>query len=199
MKENLLLIFVKNTVLGKVKTRLAKDIGDEKALLIYRKLLSHTASISCDVEAEKIVYYSDEIEEDLFDSAIFLKAIQVKGDLGEKMKTAFNENFKAGYKHIVIIGSDCIELSKKDISDAFSLLRKNDVVIGPAIDGGYYLLGLNIPFDGLFIDKPWSTADVFKKTYLNAIDQGCRIGVMEEKSDIDTLEDLQNSILNEVN
>jgi rSAM/selenodomain-associated transferase 1 len=199
MKENLLLIFVKNTVLGEVKTRLAKDIGDEKALKIYKALLSHTASVSREIEVKKIVYYSDEIiNKDLFDPIIYSKAIQIKGDLGEKMKTAFNENFKAGYKHIVIIGSDCIELRRKDIAEAFHLLTKRDIVIGPAIDGGYYLLGLNKPFDSLFIDKPWSTADVFKKTYLDALDQGYRIGLLEEKSDIDTLYDLKNSILNEM-
>jgi rSAM/selenodomain-associated transferase 1 len=199
MKENLLLIFVKNTVLGEVKTRLAKDIGDEKALAIYKELLFHTVSISCDIDVKKIVYYSNEIiERDLFDSIIYSKAIQVKGDLGEKMNTAFNENFNAGYKHIVIIGSDCIELRRKDITEAFHLLTKQDIVIGPAKDGGYYLLGMNEPFDALFIDKPWSTADVFKRTYLEALDHGYRISLLEEKSDIDTLDDLKNSVLNEI-
>ncbi|MDX1371852.1 MAG: DUF2064 domain-containing protein, partial [Nitrososphaeraceae archaeon] len=112
-EENLLLIFVKNPELGKCKTRLAATIGDIKALAFYKNMLLHTKDIVDKVDAQKTVYYSSYIDHnDLWpNSSEFNKAKQAKGDLGSKMKAAFEEGFNSGYKRICIIGSDCFGIS----------------------------------------------------------------------------------------
>jgi rSAM/selenodomain-associated transferase 1 len=196
MESSLLMIFVKNPLAGKVKTRLAKDVGDEQALELYLEMLKHTALQTSNLPMDKVVYYSTHVEkEDVFSSSSFQKSIQHNGDLGEKMHAAFEENFKKGYKRIVIIGSDCVELKTNDIQEAFQLLTAKDAVIGPAKDGGYYLLGLNEPVSLVFQHKEWSTSSVFKKTYLDLLSLNKSIGLLGEKSDIDTLADLEKSTL----
>ena len=98
-QDSLLLIFVKNPILGKTKTRLAAEIGDEKALEIYTHLLHHTASISSMAKSDRQVHYSEYIaKKDMFDEKKFLKTIQCHGDLGLRMQNAFEHAFTQGYK-----------------------------------------------------------------------------------------------------
>ena len=92
------------------------------------------------------------------------KQIQTKGDLGQKMLDAFQYGFSLGYKKIIIIGSDLYSLRLKHIESAFEKLENYDVVIGPALDGGYYLLGLNSMIPEIFKQKKWSTSSVLKET-----------------------------------
>ena len=144
-----LIIFVRHPERGKVKTRLAASMGEEKALSVYIELLTHTHAISLGVNADKFVFYSDKIQQgDMWDAPEFTKRLQVNDDLGGKIKAAFFTLFKEGYQQAVIIGSDCLELSTAIVERAFELLEKNEVVIGPANDGGYYLLGMKklLPF-----------------------------------------------------
>lgn len=194
MKDCLLIIFVKNPVLGQVKTRLASEIGEEQALHTYQLLLERTASITQPLNIDKVVYYSfDPLEKDHFNAHYFNKKRQINGDLGEKMKHAFNENFTAGYKLIVIIGSDCAELESSDIVKAYDLLNSHDSVLGPAKDGGYYLLGLKKPFDRIFENKIWSTSSVLEEAIQDLEQEKLSYAMLKELSDIDTLEDLNNS------
>ena len=185
-----LIIFVRNPVLGKVKTRLAATIGDEKALDIYKQLLQHTFNIWSQVKAEKYIFYHEEImEDDIWNAADFYKRLQVSTDLGDKMKAAFQELFNAGYKKIIIIGSDCLQLSPAIIESGYSMLQEKDAVIGPAKDGGYYLLGLRAMHEFIFENKKWSTASVFSQTLRELKQQQLSTGLLQELTDVDTEED----------
>ena len=165
MPKNLLLVFTRNPELGKVKTRLAKTVGNATALKIYIFLLERTRDIAVKVAADKAVYYSVKIREnDIWDASIFQKHQQVGEDLGIRMLHAFKNGFKAGYEKVMIIGSDLYDLTAETIENAFIALENNEVVIGPAEDGGYYLLGMNSLEEKVFKNKNWGTETVRKNT-----------------------------------
>ncbi|MDO6801515.1 TIGR04282 family arsenosugar biosynthesis glycosyltransferase [Wenyingzhuangia sp. 1_MG-2023] len=189
MSNQLLIIFTRRPELGKVKTRLAKETSNEVALAVYNDLLVHTHQITKDLEVDKWVFYTDEIEfEDLWDDGEFMKMIQAEGDLGQKMQSAVFKGFGAGYLEIVIIGSDVDTLSKEVIEDAFEHV-KQQTVIGPAEDGGYYLLGLNEPRTDVFTNKEWGTDTVLRDTFLDLADED--VAILDELNDIDYLEDIE--------
>lgn len=190
MQENLIIIFARNPKLGKVKTRLAKTIGDFAALETYKILMKHTANVVEKSNAEKIVFYSEYIDNnDVWAKIKCKKVKQSEGDLGEKMQTAFEYAFELGHKKIVIIGSDVYSLKTEHIDSAFTQLETHDVVIGPAHDGGYYLLGLNFIIPELFEQKKWGTSSVLENTLadLNELN----VTLLEPLNDIDTYEDLK--------
>lgn len=190
MQENLIIIFARNPKLGKVKTRLAKTIGDFATLETYKILMKHTANVVEKSNAEKIVFYSEYIDHnDVWAKIKCKKVKQSEGDLGEKMQTAFEYAFELGHKKIVIIGSDVYSLKTEHIDSAFTQLQTHDVVIGPAHDGGYYLLGLNFIIPELFEQKKWGTSSVLENTLadLNELN----VTLLEPLNDIDTYEDLK--------
>ncbi len=189
--ENLLLVFTRNPELGKVKTRLAASIGNENALAVYKILLEHTKNILVQVKASKTVLYSEKInEDDIWNQEWFDKKLQKGNDLGERMKNAFQEGFNLGFKKIVIVGSDLLDLEVSDLEKAFELLIENDAVIGPAVDGGYYLLGLkNIP-NNIFENKKWSTNTVLQDTLQDL--KHLKYAQLKPKNDIDTIDDIKN-------
>lgn len=192
--KNALIIFVRNPVLGKVKTRLAATIGDEKTLMLYKHLLQHTHAITLNLPVTKFVYYADYVnEEDLWNG--FEKRLQQGNDLGERMKNAFAELFEMGFKNICIIGSDCYELSNNTLMYAFEILNSTDAVIGPVTDGGYYVLGMNKPVTDFFSGKEWSTNTVFINTLKDAARLNLLIHQLPMLNDIDTENDLRNSSL----
>ena len=189
--KNLLLIFTRNPELGKAKTRLAKTVGDEKALEIYKFLLEKTRNISSEVTSDKAVYYSVKIREnDIWDAKSFQKHQQVGEDLGIRMLNAFKNSFDAGYKKVMIIGSDLYDLTSKNIENAFKKLDTNDVVLGPAEDGGYYLLGMNALQENIFKNKDWGTASVRKDTLTDLQDKA--VFLLEELNDVDVFEDIEH-------
>jgi rSAM/selenodomain-associated transferase 1 len=190
MNKNLIIIFTRNPELGKVKTRLAKDIGTENALEIYKILLNHTFEIVANINTQKWIFYSENINEDQLFDENFEKKLQKGNDLGEKMKNAFEEGFNAGFQKIVIIGSDLIDLENSDFKLAFESLDTNDVVIGPALDGGYYLLGLKENYHQIFNDKKWGTDTVLEDTLNDFKNQ--KVKLLNVKNDIDTIEDIKN-------
>ena len=188
--KNALIIFVRNPELGKVKTRLAETIGNEKALCIYKELLQHTFEITSSVVAARYVFYFDKIqEEDLWNADGIFKVLQEDGNLGSKMETAFTFLFNEGYESVVIIGSDCIELTKEIIDQAFYVLQKKDIVIGPANDGGYYLLGMKKMFPFIFKNKDWSTEFVFDQTIRELQHENISYELLAMLTDVDTEED----------
>ena len=197
--KNALLIFVKNPLKGKVKSRLAEGIGEEKALEVYELLLQHTCNICREVEADKFVFYADFIpEKDIWNGSVYYKYMQEGSDLGERMKRAFKVIFNFGYKNVVIIGSDCYELRFDEIKMAFNLLQNTKVVIGPAKDGGYYLLGLNQEFPDLFEGIPWSTSNVLEKTVEKLDQLKTSFTMLSVLNDIDTESDLPVDIQNKI-
>lgn len=192
MNPQLLLIFTKNPELGKVKTRLAKSIGDQKALEVYLHLLNHTRDITIELEAiEKAVFYSKFVDQaDLWDANHYQKQVQQGEGLGERMSNAFDWGFEQGYQAIVIVGSDNIEITQTIIEEAFMALKTNDFVIGPAKDGGYYLLGMKTLYPEVFENKTWSTNTVFPDTMQNLNSKSNQIHLLPLLSDVDTVEDL---------
>ncbi|CAL2089339.1 TIGR04282 family arsenosugar biosynthesis glycosyltransferase [Tenacibaculum sp. 190524A02b] len=192
MSKNLLLIFTRNPELGKVKTRLAKTIGDEAALAIYKFLLNHTKTVTTSGAFDKAVYYSVKVREnDIWDTNTYLKFPQQGSNLGERMKNAFQDAFDNNYDKVVIIGSDLYDLKAHHIKEAFEKLSTNDVVIGPAEDGGYYLLGLKKVHTNIFENKAWGTETVREDT-LNDL-QNVSLHLLEPLNDIDVFEDIQNT------
>lgn len=191
MSKNLLLIFTRNPELGKAKTRLAKTVGDETALEIYKFLLNKTNQVTKDLSCNKAVYYSVKVRKnDIWDATIYQKHQQNGNDLGARMQNAFQGSFNAGYEKVMIIGSDLYDLTPKIIEDAFLKLNSNDVVIGPAEDGGYYLLGMNVLQPHIFQNKDWGTSSVRKETLANLKDK--KVHLLTVLNDVDVFEDIEN-------
>ncbi|MEO6328256.1 MAG: TIGR04282 family arsenosugar biosynthesis glycosyltransferase [Ginsengibacter sp.] len=185
MKEALI-IFVKNPERGKVKTRLAFTLGDEKALEIYISLLEHTRSIVTSLNVDKFVFYFDTPHyNDLWPNNLFNKKQQHGNDLGERMLNAFSEMLRAGYEKVSIIGSDCIELTGAIIEKGFKELESSDIVIGPATDGGYYFLGMKKLHTALFQNIEWSTANVLKQTIAACVEEQLTYKLLPVLNDVD--------------
>jgi uncharacterized protein len=189
-----LIIMLKNPVAGKVKTRLAADIGNEKALNVYLKLLQHTLDVTKNVNADKFIFYSDVVERnDLFDNILYKKYTQCSGDLGVRMDYAFSIPFKNEYKDVIMIGADCYELTQQHIEKAFeALTANNDFVIGPANDGGYYLIGMKKWNRWVLENKNWSTSTLFAETKNDIIGRNGKLFELELLSDIDKVTDIQS-------
>ena len=196
---NHIIIFIKNPTLGKVKTRLAATVGDQKALDIYRRLLDVTRSVVLQVNAQYHLFYSDFIDmADDWDNKIFAKYLQQGSDLGEKMSAAFKTVFlhtnTSELHKVVIIGSDCVDLTPEILDMAFNLLDDSDVVVGPTFDGGYYLLGKKELNAALFENISWSTDTVYQETHDKARNLQLNIADLPTLSDIDNEEDWLDAI-----
>ena len=190
--KSIVLVFAKAPISGTVKTRLAFVIGNKKALWIYKKLLYKTDSELKKLSQDVVVFYHggpSTIFKKIF--LAFQKKSQLGEDLGERMKSAFQWGFDKGYEKILIIGTDLWDLSKPLLENAFKQLDSNDYVIGPASDGGYYLLGCKKFTKHLFTEKKWGSPDVYHQTMKELM--GKSVAILDEKKDIDTLEDLEQS------
>ena len=188
MKKEVVLVFQKNEVLGKVKTRLAAGVGEEQALEIYRQLLDKTYLALRDISVSITTYFSEFIPDNPIHSAEN-KLVQVGQDLGERMKNAFAENFESGMEKVVLIGTDCPSLEGIHLAQAFEALDQSDLVLGPARDGGYYMIGMKRRADFLFEGITWSTELVLSQTLALAAAQGMQTSLLPVLEDIDTLED----------
>ncbi len=190
-----LLIFLKYPELGRSKTRLSATIGNEKSLKVYLELLEHTHLISKDLNYDKYLFYDKVTANKMpWGDDIYHTAYQVESDLGGRMQNAFELLFDKGYERIVIIGSDCYELTSAIIEDAFNKLETSEVVIGPAKDGGYYLLGLTRPIPALFTGITWSTNTVYTSTVKVLNSLGISYDTTPVLSDIDTEDDLPEKL-----
>ena len=193
MSRNLI-IFIKNPQLGLVKTRLAKSIGDAKALQVYLLLLEKCKLETSKVDANRFLYYSEGIiKNDTWSTSNFIKKSQFEGDLGERIIHAFHEVFIDSSGPSIIIGSDCYDLDSDVIEEAFQKLKEFDLVLGPANDGGYYLLGINKMSKDIFRDIDWSTEKVLKQTLEAAQEEKMTYFLLKELIDLDTFEDLEKS------
>ncbi len=158
---NSLIVFAKPLKIGKAKTRIAKTHGDKAAYLVYEQLLHHTVTILDELKNTNIHVFLSEREDESFWHP-YPVLIQKGTDLGTKMQHAFNE-VPVHHKKC-IIGSDCFELNTAHLEMAFRALDEYDVVIGPALDGGYYLLGCKKVHQELFHNITWSTDQVLRQT-----------------------------------
>jgi len=195
MKSEAIIIFLKYPELGRSKTRLATTVGNENALKVYVELLNHTNLITKNLSGDKFLFYDKvSVNKMPWGDDVYFTAYQKESDLGGRMQDAFEQLFIKGYERVAIIGSDCYELTQDIIQEAFKFLRNNDAVIGPAKDGGYYLLGLKKMIPELFINVAWSTAEVFKTTTEVLNDLGVSYATTQVLSDIDTIEDLPEKL-----
>lgn len=190
MKNNHLIIFVKNKIPGKTKTRLAAGIGPLKAMEVYELLLQHTHLTTRCLPCKKTVYFSEELEQHgAWNDGNFSLAVQEGNGLGERMQHAFDQQFAQGAERVCIIGSDTFEINPALIQQAFSILETKDVVIGPANDGGYYLLGMNELQPEFFQNKAWSTESVLPQTLEDVERLQLTYALLPTLSDIDDKED----------
>jgi rSAM/selenodomain-associated transferase 1 len=188
-QNNLIIVFTRNPELGKVKTRLAKTVGNQVALNIYKFLLNHTEKTIRSINSDKAIYYSVKIREhDIWSASLYQKYKQEGDDLGIRMLNAFDNAFKNKYHKVVIIGSDLLDLKQEHIDEAFKKLDSHDAVIGPAEDGGYYLLGMKTLYPEVFKNKEWGTETVRKETLKDL--QNVKICLLDELNDIDVYADI---------
>lgn len=189
--SNCLIIFTRNPELGKGKRRLAATVGDQAALDIYTFLLHHTQHITHDLEVTKQVWYSEKVHlNDTWDNIMYDKYVQEGDDLGIRMEHAFHLAFQ-NHDRVIIIGSDMYDMSQADLENAFHQLESHDVVIGPAEDGGYYLLGFTKKLvKGIFKNKKWGTETVLEKT-LNDL-KNVNYARLETRNDVDYYEDIED-------
>ncbi|MBC2844379.1 TIGR04282 family arsenosugar biosynthesis glycosyltransferase [Winogradskyella flava] len=188
MTDALVIVFVKNIKLGTVKTRLAKTIGDYGAFEVYSELVKITENATTELNIDKRIYFSNAVVDTKWPNEF--KAVQQGVDLGERMLNAFKDGFEAGYKRIVLIGSDLPEINSTHIENGIKALDKNDVVFGPAEDGGYYLIGLSKLEEAIFINKPWSQPNLLEITLQELHNTNVSVTTLETLNDIDTYEDL---------
>ena len=193
MTTTRMIVFVKNPVPGQVKTRIARTVGDARAVDVYRHLLAYTQQLVKTLAAECEVYYSDFINPDDGWND-YPKHLQTGADLGERMANAFQEQFASGANRVIIIGSDCLEITPNHINQAIRLLDTVDVVIGPATDGGYYLLGMNQLQPFLFQNMPWSQPELGELTELAILQHGLIFARLNELSDIDEWADYERYV-----
>lgn len=194
--KNLLIVFAKNILLGKVKTRLAATIGDTGAFEVYKTLVEITEMESNNLEDCDIrVYWSDVIIDTKWKDAD--RFVQSGSDLGERMQNAFLDGFESGYERIIGIGTDLPDITAGIMKEALFKLETVDTVFGPAEDGGYYLIGMNHMVNQVFENKAWSTEFLLKETTDELVQEGKSFALLKELNDIDTLEDLMNSSVSE--
>lgn len=192
--EDLLIIFAENPEFGKVKKRLAKTVGDELALEIHIRLIGHTFMATKGLPCDKAVFYSNFVSEtDIWERGGYEQHLQKGLDMGENLMNAFKIGFKRRYKKVVIIRSDCAGLRKTIVRKAFAVLDENEVVIGPATNGGYYLMGMKIVHTDLFKNKEWNTENVLLDTLIDLKKKNLTfkllktLTVVEEEKDLDSL------------
>ncbi len=197
-KDTAIIVFTRFPVEGKVKTRLAINMGNKFAVLFYRVCAEHTFKelVKIKETGSKLFLFcseENEIEQVMkWAGNNFNYYSQQGNDLGLKMYNAFDTVFRKGYKKVIIIGTDAPDVSMNIVQSAISVLDNYNVVIGPANDGGYYLLGFKLKLIDLFSGIEWSSSSVFDDTIEKLKNSKINYFMLDELIDIDTLEDLQN-------
>lgn len=182
------MIFLKAPRVGTVKTRLAASLGAEQACAAYKRLVEILLSDLATIGEVELRFTPDDARADVehWVRPNWCAASQGDGDLGCRLKRAFAEAFASGARRVVIIGSDCPEVTVDDIRGAWKKLDASDVVLGPATDGGYWLVGLRAPQPALFNDIAWSMSSVLSETLQRCRAAGLSVQMLRELIDVDT-------------
>ena len=187
-----LIVFAKAPRRGKVKTRLAAVIGEEAALRACQDLLALT------LRRLRTIGTSAELRYTPADAAAEMQpwappswglADQGEGGLGERLSRAFETHRKQGATRVVVVGSDCPDILKEDVLSAFSALRAHDLCVGPALDGGYWLIGLSKPAGRLFEGIRWSSSFTLRDTLAAAAKENFSVSLLRTLSDVDEAAD----------
>ncbi|MCD6269289.1 MAG: TIGR04282 family arsenosugar biosynthesis glycosyltransferase [Deltaproteobacteria bacterium] len=181
---------------GRVKTRLIPALGADEAARLHRQMVEYAIStvrgFTSASPAGIFVFFNGGSKELmaswLGDGAEYL--LQADGNLGDKMRAAFQAVFKRGFKAVTMIGSDCPAIDRHILSRAFSALTRTDMVVGPAVDGGYYLLSIKQVHNSLFEGIHWGGSEVLTQTLSAARSKHLTVSCLPELSDIDRPEDL---------
>lgn len=191
-----LIVFVKAPRAGFVKTRIAEALGAEAAAAVYRTLVERVLGNLAGLSEVELRFAPDDARSEIepWLRPGWRACPQGEGDLGARLQRAFAEAFAAGARRVVVIGSDCPEVGAEDILEAWQALASADVALGPARDGGYWLIGLAQPQPRLFADMSWSTAEVFRQTIECADALGLRVAQLRRLADVDTAVDWQNFV-----
>jgi len=188
-----LIVFVKNPIPGKVKTRIAEKVGEKKALEIYLKMLNHLNQWVSPLPLKKWIYFSDYIDGDgIWSSSEFEFGLQKGKDLGIKMYSTLFEVLTIS-KKAILIGSDIAGLNPRILEEAFELLKDHDLVFGPANDGGYYLVGCKKNHPEIFDNIPWSTSRVLEVSLEIAANLDLSVALLPPLNDIDYIEDWEKN------
>lgn len=193
--KNLFGLLAKYPEAGKVKTRLARHIGGEGAARVYKIIAERVfrdTSPDRDAGFGRMIFYSPPGDEGRFESWIPGEGLlpQRGRDIGEIMGNALLDLFDRGASKAVITGVDIPDLNRTIISDAFLKLENTDVVIGPAEDGGYYLIGMKTEYPEIFQGISWSTGKVFDETIRTVERMGLSYSIVKTLSDVDRIEDI---------
>jgi rSAM/selenodomain-associated transferase 1 len=191
MTPEKLIVFVKAPRIGTVKTRLAESIGAAAACAAYQQLVAVLLQRLRSLPGVQLRFTPDDAADEI---RSWLKRDwtcqrQGPGVLGHRLHMAFAESFKRGAQTVVIIGSDCPSITPEDVHVAGTALLAHDIVVGPARDGGYWLIGLRRPQPELFEGISWGTDRVFADTVDRARDAGLSVKVLHELEDVDTEEE----------
>ena len=193
------IVFARAPVPGRVKTRLAADVGPERATRIYRQLGRGTVDALRDgpwavtVHVEPPDAVSIESVRSWLGHDVAYQG-QTKGDLGTRMTAAIADGLGRA-SAVCVVGTDIPDIRESTLCDAFDALETHDLVLGPATDGGYYLVGLTRPHPEVFRDIPWSTERVFELTLERAHAAGLRVAALEPRTDVDTVDDVPAAML----
>jgi uncharacterized protein len=193
-KTAVLGIFVKAPVAGLVKTRLAAEIGPDRAVELYRRLGRRVVQAVARGEHEIVVWSAPPRDAALVRAwldglGVSRFLLQAGGDLGKRLRAAFAKHFHEGVRRVVIIGSDCPGIDVGLTKEAFAALRRHDVVLGPAWDGGYYLIGMKQLHESLFQSITWSSSAVAQETAARAEAAGLSCHLLPMLRDVDTVAD----------
>jgi rSAM/selenodomain-associated transferase 1 len=180
---------------GTVKTRLGREIGPDEACVIYRRLVERQVSHIVAPQGLEI-HYSPSGQREQMRSWLGLSRVyvdQVEGDLGDRLRHAMEGAFARGAQAVVLLGGDCPDVTETVIDAAVTQLESHDIVIGPAADGGYYLIAMKAPCARLFEEIDWSTEKVLRQTLLRVREMSLGWTLLPVFSDIDDLASLQEA------
>lgn len=194
--KRLVLLFVKLPEKGKVKSRIAQRMGEDLVLILYENMVLDTIDMLTRGRFPFRICFTPPDARDRITAWLgqgYHAVPQIGDDLGERMEKAFKQVFSEGVEEALLIGSDIPGLTAGIVDEAFSALRTNEAVIGPAEDGGYYLIGFNnrafVP--DIFHGMAWSTGTVFRETMDKLHDASLTVPTLPALNDMDTVEDLK--------
>jgi uncharacterized protein len=191
--RDLLGFFAKYPEPGQVKTRLAKDIGPGPAAAFYRRIAEYVLKRTAPLGSGylRIVFYTPDVMRQSFVDWLGNEVLRTQrgSDVGERMTNALEEMLEMGAEKAIVVGADIPGLHRGIIDRAFRELDCADIVIGPALDGGYYLIGMKSAHPEIFLNIDWGEGDVFEKTVFNINKMGLRYHTVETLFDVDSLED----------
>jgi rSAM/selenodomain-associated transferase 1 len=198
--KRLVVVFLKLPAPGRVKTRLAAGVGDREAAMIYSELVRRTLVALPDDGS--CVWLFAEPADRLSEIEAWIRSLgmfpwqsratmigQPDGDLGDRLGTAFDRAFDESFDQVVAVGTDCPQLTRAHFAQAWEKLAGTDVVIGPAMDGGYYLIGLRCRAAGLFRGIPWSSPETLEATRRAAAASGLTVSLLDTLRDVDSIDD----------